>query len=155
MTSKAQKIIIVVAVVVMAGLALLGVILGAAVYGWKAAQKVGNEAATIQNMKTIAAVEAQYYNAHNRSFGTFEQLIAEQMLSSKYASSAQGIDGYVVTLKVTPRTSGQVSSYTLNFDPVNENTGRNHFYLDSTSPKILVNPNQAASASDSPLEQRP
>lgn len=153
MTSKAQKIIIGVAVVVLGAFAVLGVILGAAVYGWRAAQKAGNEAATIQNMKTIAAVEAEYYNTHNRNFGTFEQLIAEQMLSLKYASSAQGVDSYVVTLKVTPRTSSQLSSYTLNCDPVNENTGRDHFYLDSTTPTIHVNPDRAAGASDSTLEQ--
>jgi type II secretory pathway pseudopilin PulG len=151
MPSKTQKIIIGVAVPVLVVFAFLGLILGAAVSVWKAAQKAGNEAATIQNIKTIAAVEIEYYNAHNRSFGTFEQLIAEQMLSSKYAS--QGVDSYVFTLKVVPRASSRLSSYTLNCDPVSENTGRSHFYLDSTSATIHVNPDQIASANDPPLEK--
>jgi type II secretory pathway pseudopilin PulG len=148
MTTTTQKIIIgVVAAVLLAG-AVLGIVLGAAVYGWKAAQKAGNEAATIQNMKTIAAVEIQYYNMHNRNFGTFDQLIEEQLLTSKYAGNPQGIDGYVLTLKVSPRTSNQLSSYTLNCDPTGDSTGRRHFYLDSSGATIRVNADQAASAAD-------
>lgn len=153
MTSKAQKIIIVVAVVFLGGVAVLGVILGAAVSGWKAAQKAGNETAAIQNMKTISAVEIQYYNAHNRSFGTFEQLIAEQMLTSRFAGNPPAIDDYVFSLQVIPRTSSQLSSYSLNCDPKGLTTGRNHFYLDSTSATIHINPDQAARASDKPLEK--
>jgi type II secretory pathway pseudopilin PulG len=151
--TKAEKVIIGIVVVVLVGLAVLGVILGAAVYGWKAAQRAGNEAATIQNMKTIAAVETQYYNTHNRNFGDFDQLIHEQMLTSKFAGTPQGIDGYVLSLKVTPRTSNQLSSYTLNCDPGSESTGRNHFYLDSTSATIHVNSEQMAGAGDPPLDK--
>ncbi len=153
MTSKAQKIIIVVAVFVVGGFAILGVILGAAFYGWKAAQKAGNEAATAQNMKTVSAVEIQYYLAHNRSFGTFEQLITEQMLTSKFNGNPPAVDGYVFNLQMIPRTSSQLSSYRLNCDPSNVNSGRNHFYLDSTSATIHINPDQAARASDKPLEK--
>ena len=54
-------------------IAIIGILIGAAVYGWKAATKAGNEAATQQNLKTIAAVQIQYYNTHGRTFGTFEQ----------------------------------------------------------------------------------
>ena len=54
-------------------IAIIGILIGAAVYGWKAATRAGNEAATLQNLKTIAAVEIQYYNTHSRSFGTFDQ----------------------------------------------------------------------------------
>lgn len=153
MTSTAQKIIIGVVVAVLIAVAVLGIVLGAAVYGWKAAQKAGNEAATIQNMKTIAAVEVQYYNTHNRNFGTFAQLIDEQMLTSKFSGNPPGKDGYVLTLKVTPRTSNQLSSYTLNCDPTSEGTGRNHFYFDSTSSTIRVNPDRSASAADSPFSK--
>ena len=62
-------------------IAIIGILIGAAVYGWKAAQRAGNEAATMQNLKTIAAVQIQYYNTHSRSFGTFDQMVKEQMLS--------------------------------------------------------------------------
>ena len=56
-------------------IAIIGILIGAAVFSWKAATRAGNEAATIQNLKTIAAVQIQYYNTHGRTFGTFDQLV--------------------------------------------------------------------------------
>jgi type II secretory pathway pseudopilin PulG len=150
--TKAEKVIIGIVVVVLVGLAVLGVILGAAVYGWKAAQRAGNEAATIQNMKTIAAVEIQYYNTHNRTFGTFDQLIKEQMLTSKFSGDRPASDGYILSLKVTPKTANQPSSYTLSADSQSDSTGKRHFYLDSASATIHVNSDQTAGAGDPPLD---
>jgi len=150
MTSTVQKIIIGLVVVALLGLFVAGVLVGAAVYGWKAAQRAGNEAATIQNMKTIAAVEIQYYNTRNRTFGTFDQLVKEQMLTSKFAGDPPAPDGYILSLKITPKTSNQPSSYTLNADSQTDDTGRRHFYLDSTSPTIHVNRDEPAGATDPP-----
>src|ERR1051325_12176930 len=76
-------------------IAIIGILIGAAVYGWKAAQRAGNEAATQQNLKTIAATQIQYYNTHSRTFATFDQLIKEQMLTSKFAGNPPTVDGYV------------------------------------------------------------
>ena len=45
-------------------IAIIGILIGAAVVGWRAANRSGNEAATIQNLKTISAVQIQYYNTH-------------------------------------------------------------------------------------------
>jgi len=142
-----QKIIIGVVVVALVGLSVLGFVAGAAVYGWKAAQRAGNEAATIQNLKTIAAVEAQYYNTHHRTFGTFHQLIEEKMLTSKFAGDPPDCDGYVLNLKVTPNQPG---SYTLNADVDSDNAGGRHFYIDSTSPAIHVHADRPAGPSDPP-----
>lgn len=129
-------------------IAIIGILIGAAVYGWKTAQKAGNEAATLQNLKTIAAVQIQYYNTHARTFGTFEQLVKEQMLSSKFEGNPPNVDGYVLTMKVTPKTSTAPTSYTLNADPQSENSGKNHFYIDSTDGSIHVNPDQPAGPND-------
>ena len=146
MTSTVQKIIIGIVVFVLCGLAVAGVFVGAAVYSWKAAQKAGDEAATIQNMKTIAAVEIQFYNTHKQTFGTFAQLVKEQMLTSKFSNDPPESDGYIFSLKVTPKTSNQPGSYTLNAG--SDNSGRRHFYLDSTSPTIHVNPDRPANGRD-------
>jgi len=148
MTSTVQKIIIGIVVFVLCGLAVAGVLVGAAVYGWKAAQKAGEEAATIQNMKTIAAVEIQYYNMHSRTFGTFDQLVKEQLVTSKFSGERPESDGYILSLKVTPKSSDQPSSYTLSADYQSNDTGRRHFYLDSTSPTIHVNPDRPATGTD-------
>ena len=150
MTSRAQKIVIGLAVAVLAGLFVLGFLAGAAVYGWRAATRAGNEAATVQNLRTIAAVEIQYFNTHNRTFGAFDQLIKEQMLSSKFAGNPVNADGYVFAMKLTPRTGQSPSSYTLNADPISEASGRNHFYLASFTNQIHINPDKPAGPSDPP-----
>ena len=129
-------------------IAIIGILIGAAVYGWKAATKAGNEAATQQNLKTIAATQIQYYNTHSRSFATFDQLIKEQMLTSKFAGNPPIVDGYVLTLKVTPRTTTSTTSYTLNADPQDNGSGTNHFYIDSTDSSIHLNQTQAAGPND-------
>lgn len=151
MTSTFQKIILGIVVVALLGLSVAGVLVGAAVYGWKAAQRAGNEAATMQNMKTIAAVEIQYYNTHKQTFGTFDQLTREQMLTSKFSGDPVVADGYVLTLKVAAGSPDHKSFYALNADPQSASTGKNHFYIDSASESIHVNPDQPAGASD-PLQ---
>jgi len=130
-------------------IAIIGILIGAAVVGWRAATRSGNEAATVQNMKTIAAVQIQYYNTHGRTFATFEQLTKEQFLqASKFGGNPPVADGYTYTLKVTPKSANSTSSYTLNADPMDEGSGTNHFYIDSADSSIHYNATQAASASD-------
>ena len=129
-------------------IAIIGILIGAAVYTFRASQKAGNEAATMQDVKTIAAVQIQYYNTHARTFGTFEQMVKEQMLTSKFAGNPPSTDGYLFTLKITPKTAGAPSSYTLNADPQTEASATNHFYIDSSDSSIHLNAAQPASASD-------
>jgi prepilin-type N-terminal cleavage/methylation domain-containing protein len=129
-------------------IAIIGILIGAAVVGWRAANRSGNEAAVIQNLKTIAAVQIQYYNMHGRTFGTFEQLTKEEFLSSKFSGNPPVADGYIYTLNVTPKTANSSSSYTLNADPVDASSGTNHFYIDSNDSSIHVNTAQPAGAKD-------
>jgi len=129
-------------------IAIIGILIGAAVFTFKAAQKSGNEAATQQNIKTIAAVQIQYYNTHGRTFGTFDQMIKEQLLTSKFAGNPPIVDGYVITLKVTPKSANQTASYTLNADPQSDSSGTNHFYIDSNDSSIHLNQSQSAGPSD-------
>src|SRR5262252_1833875 len=84
-------------------IAIIGILIGAAVFSWRAATRAGNEAATTQNLRTIAAVQIQYYNTHGRTFGTFDQLVKEQLLNSKFSGNPPTPDGYVLSLKVTPK----------------------------------------------------
>jgi len=148
MNRTVERTIIGIAAMVLLGSLVVGLLLGSAVYGWKAALREGNKAATLQDMKTIAAVEIQYYNTHNRSFGTFEQLIKEEMLTSKFSGDRTITDGYVFTLKVTPRTKDTQSFYSLKADPQSASTGSNHFYIDSDGAEIHTNQNQPAGAAD-------
>jgi Tfp pilus assembly protein PilE len=146
-----QKVIIGVVVAVVLGLFVLGVVMGVAVVGWKASVRSGNEAAALQDLKTIAAVEAQYFNTHNRNFGTFDQMIKEGMLDSRFAGDLPLVDGYIFNLKVIPGTTNAPASYRLSADPQSNDTGKNHFYLDSTGGTIHVNVDQPATANDPPM----
>jgi len=129
-------------------IAIIGILIGAAVVGYRAATRAGYEAATLQNMKTIAAVQIQYFNTHSRSFGTFDQLTKDSGLSSKFAGNPPVADGFVYTLKVVPKTPSGNSSYTLNADPQDAGSGTRHFYLDSTDSSIHVNESQSAGPAD-------
>ena len=114
------------------------------VRGHDAAMRAGNEAATIQNMKTIAAVEAQFFNAHNRTFATIDQLARERMLSTKFKGEPVSADGYRLALKL----NASATNYSLTADPVDDAHGRNHFYLEGSSTQIHQNAHGPAGPND-------
>ena len=148
MNSRVKKIVIAVAVVAGIGaLSFIGVMGVAAVLGWRAATRAGNEAATIQNLKTIAAVEVQYFETHNRTFGTFDQLVARGLISSKFAGDPAIADGYVLKLSLASKPD-RASSYKITADPQNASQGTSHFYLDSDDVGIHVNSEHPAGPAD-------
>ena len=154
MAARTRKIIIIaVTVPSVFVLFVFGVLAGAAVVGYRAAVRAGNEAATLQNIKTIGAVEVQYFNFHNRTYGTLDQLINEQLLSQKFSGHPAVADGYIFTLSVAPKPSG-VSWYKLTVDPVDGRSGVNHFYFDSTDLHIRMNPDHQAGPTD-PSNENP
>src|SRR5216684_1071660 len=117
MANLTQKILIGLAIAGLLGIFVVGVLVGAAVIGWKTAQRAGNEAATQQDLKTIAAVEIQYYNTHHRTFGTLDQMIKQRMLTSKFSGNPPIADGYVFHLSIVPKAPSLPTCYTLNADP--------------------------------------
>lgn len=152
MTTLAKQIIIGVIILVVLVVIGIGVLLGMSVTSWKTAVRSGNEAAAIQDMKTIAAVEVQYYNTHNRTFGSFEQLVKDGF-DARFSSIVPNVDGYVFILKVTPKTTTQPSSYVLTAVPQSDSTGNRHFYLDSNDNLIRFNADQPAGPTDPSLVQ--
>ena len=136
-------------------IAIIGILIGAATYAFRSAQIQGHETATIKALDTIAVVELQYFNTRNRTFGTFDQLVNDKLLDTRFLGNPPIVDGYVLTLKVNPKTTSQQASYTLNADPQQSDgigaTGKNHYYIDSTSGSKHVNPDQPAGPSDPPL----
>jgi prepilin-type N-terminal cleavage/methylation domain-containing protein len=136
-------------------IAIIGILIGAATYAFRSAQIQGHETATIKALDTISVVELQYFNTHNRTFGTFDQLVGDKLLDTRFLGNPPVVDGYVLTLKVNPKTTSQQASYTLNADPQQADglgaTGKNHFYIDSTSGSKHVNSDQPAGPGDPPL----
>src|SRR6478672_5615011 len=137
-------------------IAIIGILIAVGVTGWKAAVRSANEAAAIKELKTIAEQQMLYYNAHQRTaFGTFDEMLKENLLDARFAGTSPVVDGYVYQMKVIPKSTSQQAGYTINSDPqVSEGvgaTGKNHFYLDSDSNTIHVNPTQPAAISDPPI----
>jgi Tfp pilus assembly protein PilE len=134
-------------------IAVVGILLGAATVSWKSAVRAGNEVAAKKSLRTIAPIEIQYYNTHNRKFGTFEELIGEQLLDARFRGQAPVVDGYVYQLTIGGGTSNAQPIYFVTADPQDRSTGTTHFYLDSSSREIHVNPNQRAGPNDPPLDK--
>ncbi|HKZ79548.1 MAG TPA: prepilin-type N-terminal cleavage/methylation domain-containing protein [Pyrinomonadaceae bacterium] len=139
-------------------IAIIGILIAVGVTGWRAAVRSANEAAAIKTLRTIAEQQMLYYNAHQRStFGTFDEMLKEGLLDSRFAGGTPVVEGYVFTMKVIPKSTTQQAGYTANADPqVTEGvgaTGKNHYYLDSNSNTIHVNDAQPASPTDPPIGQ--
>src|SRR3954467_3754105 len=77
-------------------IAIIGILIAVGVTGWKAAVRSANEAAAIKTLKTIAEQQMLYYNAHQRTaFGSFDEMLKEGLLDTRFAGTTPVLDGYV------------------------------------------------------------
>jgi prepilin-type N-terminal cleavage/methylation domain-containing protein len=139
-------------------IAIIGILIAVGVTGWKAAVKSANEAAAIKTLRTVAEQQMLYYNSHQRtSFGTFDEMLKEGLLDTRFAGGTPVVEGYVFTMRVIPKSTSTPPGYSVNADPqVTEGvgaTGKNHFFLDSNSNTIHVNATQQATLTDPPIGQ--
>ena len=139
-------------------IAIIGILIGVGIAGYKSAIRAANEAAAVKTLRSIAEQQMLYYNAHQRSaFGTFEEMRKEDLLDSRFDGTTPVVDGYVYTMKVIPKSTTQQPGYTINADPQVATgvgaTGRNFYYVDSDSNIIHVNSTQPASVTDPPIGQ--
>ncbi|MBC7911295.1 MAG: hypothetical protein H7Y30_12385 [Pyrinomonadaceae bacterium] len=105
-------------------------------------------------LRAIASAQAMYAVAHEGNYGTFEQLVSNNNLDTRFSGERPVIGGYVLTMKITPPVSGaQPASFAVNADPqpTAGAASARHFYLDSTGNAVHVNETQPATASDKPL----
>ena len=139
-------------------IAIIGILIAVAVTGYKAAIRSTNEAAAIKTLRTIAEQQMLYFNAHQRSkFGTFDEMLKDNLLDTRFAGSAPVVDGYIFTMRAIPKSNAQQAAYSVNADPQQSEgvgaTGRNHFYVDSDANTIHVNDSQPATKDDKPIGQ--
>src|SRR5213596_1865331 len=77
-------------------IAIIGILIAVGVTGWKAAVKSANEAAAIKTLRTIAEQQMLYYNSHQRSsFGTFDEMLKENLLDRRFEGTTPVVEGYV------------------------------------------------------------
>ena len=139
-------------------IAIIGILIAVATVGYKAAIRAANETAAVKTLRTIAEQQMLYFNAHQRSkFGTFDEMLKDNLLDTRFAGNAPGVDGYIFTMRVIPKSTTQQPAYSVNADPLLSEgvsaTGKNHFYVDSDTNTIHVNDSQPATKDDKPIGQ--
>jgi prepilin-type N-terminal cleavage/methylation domain-containing protein len=139
-------------------IAIIGILIGVGIAGYRSAIKAANEAAAVKTLRSIQEQQMLYYNGHQRStFGTFEEMRKENYLDTRFESSTPVVDGYVYTMKVIPKSTSAQAGYSINADPQVPTgvsaTGKNFYYVDSDTNTIHVNANQQATATDPPIGQ--
>ena len=127
-------------------IAIIGILIGVGVVGWKAATKAGNEAAAVRTLQTIRDSQATFYLGHRGAYGTFDELIKDGSLDPQFAGESPLVSGYVYTMKVRQRSATEPAFYFVNADP--QGGVGNHFYIDPNVSTIRVNDAQPAAATD-------
>ncbi len=137
-------------------IAIIGILIGVGVPAWRIIIRRGNETSAIQTLETIRKIQADFMMGHRGEYGTFEQLIKDGSLDERFAGEKPVVNGYVFTIKVTPKSSNQPAAYTVNADPQVADglasTGKRHFYIDPNVSTIRENAEQPASATDPPIQ---
>ena len=139
-------------------IAIIGILIGVGIAGYKASIRAANEAAAVKTLRSISEQQMLYFNAHQRSsFGSFEEMRKESLLDSRFDGTTPVVDGYVYTMKIIPKSTSSQAGYTINADPQVPTgvsaTGKNFYYVDSDSNTIHVNDTAPATASDKPIGQ--
>jgi prepilin-type N-terminal cleavage/methylation domain-containing protein len=133
-------------------IAIIGILVGVGVYGWKQGIRRANENASIQQLEALRKIQADYSIGHRGDYGTFEQLVkAGSIEDERFATSPPSVQGYIYTMEVIPAGNGQRAFYKINADPMDGGSGTNHFYIDPDVSTIRVNPEKAAAPTDPPL----
>ena len=106
-------------------------------------QTGADEASVVAALRTVALAQQGYSVTNEGNFGTFLQLTEGGYLDARFASENPELHGYVLNMTVEDKT------FKCNADPnaSGDLKGR-HFYLDSNSTLVRVNPTQPASAKD-------
>src|SRR6201989_3011338 len=99
-------------------IAIIGILIAVGITGWRAAVRSANEAAAIKTLRSIAEQQMLFFNGHQRStFGSFDEMLKENLLDTRFAGTTPIVDGYVYTMKVIPRSTAQQAGYAVNADP--------------------------------------
>jgi len=105
-----------------------------------------DETVATGTLRTIALAQQTYSVTNQSNYGTFQQLAAGGYLDERFNSDKPSLKSYVLTMEVNQGADG--AFYSCNADPAGDGPQGRHFYIDSRSNALHVNPTQPASASD-------
>jgi len=120
-----------------------------------------NQASAVGSLRTINTVEVAYASTYNTGYssdlsdlgGTAGTISAAGLIDSVLAGATNSStkSGYSFVYAASAADgSGHINGYTINADPISNQTGTNHFYTDGTM-VIRVNSTAVAAATDSPI----
>jgi hypothetical protein len=143
--SSSMIAIVVLFIALGAGLAMIGC--QSYTTGLQKTRAGANVTAVIGALQTIAGAQRSYAFSHDGDYGTFKQLSEDGFLDARFNSEAPQVQGYVLTMNLGEKT------FSCNADPgaSMEPPGK-HFYIDSTTTQVHVNPDQPATADDPTLK---
>jgi prepilin-type N-terminal cleavage/methylation domain-containing protein len=142
--------------------AIILVIAAIAIPNFMRSRMAANEAATVENMRTIVTANVVYSTTYGIGYASALPVLGPPPGNGvPTISNASLIDdilalgtksGYTYTYAGVVNSSGGFDSYTLNTDPVNPGiTGTRHFFTDSSG-TIRMNLTGSASVTDPPLQ---
>ena len=122
-----------------------------------------NQASAVGELRTINTVEVAYASTFNTGYsatlsdlgGTGANATATAALLVDNTVAGTGNTstkaGYTFTYSASAAdSSGHINGYTINADPLNAQSGTNHYYTDATM-VIRVNNTQTAGTADNPI----
>ncbi len=109
-----------------------------------------DETTALGALHTVSVAQQTYSISNSGNYGTFPQLCAGGYLDSRFNSDRPPMKDYVLTMEVGSSAQGPL--YKISADPAGNGPQGRHFYVDSSSTVLHVNPTQPASASDPILQ---
>jgi type IV pilus assembly protein PilA len=142
--------------------AIILVIAAIAIPNFLRARMAANEAAAVENCRTITSAQVIYYTTYGIGFAASLPTLSGPGGAAPTSTAAQLIDpilatgtktGYIFTYApLTPDLNGYFQDYSLNADPVTSNiTGVRHFFTNEPA-VIRWNLTVVASSIDQPLQ---
>jgi hypothetical protein len=107
-----------------------------------------NEMAAIAALHSIATAQRSYAATNGGEYGTFQQLTQGDYLDSRFTSDKPELAGYVFSM-LTQKSEGEPPRFSCNADPTRASgPASRHFYIDSDSVQMHVNPIRPATVDD-------
>src|SRR5487761_2242668 len=143
--------------------AIILIIAAIAIPNFLRARIAANEAAAVENMRTITTANVIYSTTYGIGYAASLAKMGPPPGSGPVSANAAGLiddilatgtrTGYVYTYVAGPVSAGgTIDAYTLKADPVASNiTGTRHFFVDATG-VIRFNPSGAAGPTDTPVQ---
>ena len=131
--------------------AVIGILAAVIIPAYKSSIRKANEAAAVTTVNSIKVAQAKYVLDHDGHYGTYSQLVEEELLDKRFATDEPHIRGYVFVMRVEDRSEKSAFTFKLNANPeISDGIGATGkvFYYSEPDRGIFVNRQKPASKDD-------